>query len=276
MEDERGRWVAMFPGVPRELRGMVADELLPILRERAGAGRRVVRSRTLRTTGIAESLLVTRLGALASGLPGLPLAYLPGTDGVDLRLTARGMAPEDADATLAAGIAQLRECVGRHAYGDDGDDLAAVVLQACRERGLRIAVAESCTGGLLGARLTAVPGSSDVVEGGVIAYSNRVKEALLGVPQREILEHGAVSEPVARRMATAARERLGAEIGVGITGVAGPGGGTPEKPVGTVWIAVDAAGEVKALRTLLIGDRNEIRHRAAQAALDMIRRAVMP
>jgi nicotinamide-nucleotide amidase len=276
LEDDRGRWVAMFPGVPRELRGMVADELLPILREPAGPARRVVRSRTLRTTGIAESQLAAQLGDLARGFPGLPLAYLPGVDGVDLRLTARDMAPEDADAALASGVEQLRACIGRYAYGEGTDALAAVVLDACRERGLRIGVAESCTGGMLGARLTAVPGSSDVVEGGVIAYSNAVKQALLGVGARDLQEHGAVSERVARQMAAGVRERLAVEVGIGITGVAGPGGGSPDKPVGTVWIAVDVAGAAWALRTVFIGDRDEIRQRASQSALDMVRRALMP
>jgi len=276
LEDERGRWVAMFPGVPRELRGMVSDELLPLLRDRAGPARRVVRSRTVRTTGIAESQLAVQLDDLARGFPGLPLAYLPGVDGVDLRLTARDMAPDEADAALAAGAERLRSCVGRYAYGEGSDDLAAVVLDACRAQGLRVGVAESCTGGMLGARLTAIPGSSDVVEGGVIAYSNAVKQALLGVRERDLREHGAVSEPVARQMAAGVRERLGVEIGIGITGVAGPGGGTPDKPVGTVWTAVDVAGTARALRTVFIGDRDEIRRRAAQGALDMVRRALMP
>jgi len=275
LEDDCGRWVAMFPGVPRELRGMVGDELLPLLRERTGGATRVIRSRTVRTTGIAESQLAAQLGELDRGFPGLPLAYLPGVDGVDLRLTARGLPPDEADAALASGVAQLRARIGPYVYGEETDDLAEVVLRLCRERRLRIAVAESCTGGMLGARLTAVPGSSDVVEGGAIAYSNAVKEALLGVRAADLRLHGAVSEPVARQLATGARERFGTDIGVGITGIAGPGGGTPEKPVGTVWIAADVAGTTSATRTAFVGDRDEIRRRAAQSALDMIRRALM-
>jgi nicotinamide-nucleotide amidase len=227
----------------------------------------------VRTTSIAESALADRLGDLARGVDGLSLAYLPGIEGVDLRLTSRGLPAADTDAALARGVARLRERVGAHAYGDTGDDLAAVVLDACRARGLTVAVAESCTGGLLGARLTAVPGSSDVVRGGVIAYHNDAKVALLGVSRNDLDAHGAVSEPVVRRMATGARERLGADVGVAITGVAGPGGGTAEKPVGLVWLAVDLAGAVTAHRGSFIGDRAEIRARAAQYALDMIRRA---
>jgi nicotinamide-nucleotide amidase len=272
IEDDRGRWCAMLPGVPREMRGMVGDALLPVLTRRLGGERRVVRSRTLRTTSIAESHLVERLGPLAMGVHGLSLAYLPGQDGVDLRITVRDLSPEAADDALAAAIGALRGRVGPYAYGEHQDDLAAIVLGLCKERGLRIAVGESCTGGLLGARLTAIPGSSVVVEGGVIAYSNAVKTALLGVPAELIAEHGAVSEPVALGMAHGARRRTGADIGIGITGVAGPDGGTPEKPVGLVWIAVASGDTAKARGPRLVGDRAEIRYRATQAALDMVRR----
>jgi nicotinamide-nucleotide amidase len=200
------------------------------------------------------------------------LAYLPNAEGTDLRVTARGVPPEEADRRLGAAAAQLREVVGDAIYGEDGADLAAVVLDLCRERGLTIGVAESCTGGLFGARLTAIAGSSDVVLGGVIAYSNALKSALLAVPAPLLAEHGAVSEPVVRAMATGARAASGSAIGVGITGIAGPGGGTDEKPVGTVWIATDLDGKLESRRLRLIGDRAEIRQRAAQAALEMIRR----
>ena len=276
LEDDRGRWVAMLPGVPREMRGMLADELLPVIRSRtasAGGAGEVLLSRTLRTTGIAESALAERLGELARAVEGLPLASLPGPDGVDLRVTARGLDDAARD-TLDRAIAALGGRVGPFAYGTDGADLAAVVLDGARARRHRIAVAESCTGGMLGARLTAVPGSSDVMVGGVIAYANEIKVALLGVPDAAIRAHGAVSEPVVRAMASGARRATGAEIGIGITGVAGPGGGTPDKPVGTVWIGVDVLGAVDARRATMVGDRDEVRRRAAQAALEMVRRAL--
>lgn len=278
LEDDRGRWVAMLPGVPREMRGMLADELLPILRERAMLGAAgeptVVRSRTLRTTSIAESVIADRLGALARGIDGLSLAYLPGHEGVDLRLTARGRTAADADAALARAIDVLREHVTQWAYAEDATDMAAVVLDRCRAAGLSLAVAESCTGGLLGARLTAVPGSSDVFLGGVIAYHNDVKQHALGVPSQILAEHGAVSEPVAIRMASGVRASLGARIGIAITGVAGPGGGSEEKPVGTVWTAVDLDGEIRTHRSVFLGDRGEIRFRASQFALELVRRAL--
>jgi nicotinamide-nucleotide amidase len=275
LEDDRGRWVAMLPGVPREMRGMLGDELLPLLRERAGTGAgKVVVSRTLRTTGIGESKVAEVLGDLAKGPAGMPLASLPGWEGTDLRLTARDQDEASALRTLDAEMRRIRERLGEYVYGEDADDLAALVLDRCRAASLTIATAESCTGGLLGARLTAVPGSSDVVLGGIVAYANRIKTELLGVEGGDIAVYGAVSEQVARAMASGVRDRVGADVGVAITGVAGPGGGTPEKPVGTVWIAVDVCGDVLARGSVFIGDRQEIRLRATQAALDMVRRLV--
>ncbi|HEX6536400.1 MAG TPA: competence/damage-inducible protein A [Gemmatimonadaceae bacterium] len=276
LEDARGRWVAMLPGVPREMRGMLADTLLPLLHERAGGEEGVVLSRTLRTTGIGESALAEHLGDLAAGVNGLPLAFLPGWEGVDLRVTARGMPRADAERALEEAVSMLRERVGHRAYGEIGTDLAAVVLDACRAGGVRVATAESCTGGMLGARLTAIAGSSDVYVGGVVAYDNSIKERLLGVDARLLREHGAVSEPVALAMARGARERTGAEIAISITGVAGPGGGSAEKPVGTVWIAVVAPAGERASRRVFPGDREEIRRRATQGALDMVRRTLQP
>lgn len=274
LEDERGRWVAMLPGVPREMRGMLADVLVPELasRTRGTAAPTVIRSRTLRTTGIAESALADTLADLASGVEGLPLAYLPGWEGVDLRLTARDLRASDADAALERGAAAIRERVGQWIYGEGSDDLAATVLDGMRRARARLAVGESCTGGMLGARITAIPGSSDVFAGGVIAYDNEVKLGQLGVHAETLHAAGAVSEPVVREMARGARERLAADFGVAITGVAGPGGGSDEKPVGTVWIGLDDSRHGETRRFNLIGDRDEIRRRATQAALEMLRR----
>ncbi len=272
LEDERGRWVAMLPGVPREMRGLFNDELRPIIQARLGDARAVVRTRTVRTTGVAESQLPTLLGDAARGVDGMSLAYLPGQDGVDLRLTVRGAAPDDADARLAAGAARVATLVGEYVYSDGLTDLAEVVLDACRAHGLRVAVAESCTGGMLGERITAIPGSSDVFLGGVIAYDNSVKNSQLGVSSATLDAVGAVSEEVARQMASGVRSRLGADIGVGITGHRRPGRREEEKPVGTVWVAVDVAGDVRTFGGRLIGDRAEIRFRATQVALELIRR----
>ena len=274
LEDDAGRWVAMLPGVPREMRGMFADTLLPLIVARGNVGATVVRSRTLRTTSIAESALAERIADIANDIAPLSLAFLPGAEGVDVRLTCRDEAPSRADALLATAGDRLRERLGNRVYGEGSADLAALVVSMCLERGLRIAVGESCTGGLVGARITAVPGSSAVFVGGVIAYEDKVKVDMLGVPRESIAEHGAVSEPVVRAMASGARARFGTEIGIGVSGVAGPGGGSPEKPVGTVWTAVDVKGAVTAYRRGYPGDREEIRARSAQMALDMVRTAL--
>lgn len=274
IEDADGRWVAMLPGVPREMRGMTIDTIVPMLRERIGDATTVVVSRTVRTTGIGESALAERLGELARGVDGLPLAFLPGWEGVDLRLTSRDLSAADAAAKLDAAARTLLDVAGPVVYGEERDDLASLVLELCGERGLSIATAESCTGGLLGARITQVPGSSDVYHGGIIAYANVVKVAQLGVRERTLAEHGAVSEEVSREMAEGAQRALGTSIGIGVTGIAGPGGGSPEKPVGTVWLAVSGIGDTRSLGRVYVGDREEIRLRATQASLDLVRRAL--
>lgn len=273
LTDAQGRWVIMLPGVPRELRHMTTTHIVPWLSAR-GSGT-VLRSRSVRTTSIAESALAEKLGPMKREVEGLPLAYLPGHDGVDLRVTARGLAADEATQRLDAAVARIRELVGIHAYATDGVSMPTVLLDLCESHGDTIAVAESCTGGLLGARLTEVPGSSRVVLGGVIAYADSVKEQELLVSPEDLAQHGAVSEPVAMQMARGVRGMTGATIGVGITGIAGPDGGTDEKPVGTVWIAIDVRGEVTTNRSVYIGDRAEIRHRATQVAMDLIRRALL-
>ena len=277
LEDDRGRWVAMLPGVPREMRSMLSEQLIPRLTDRmrvqrnAAAADDVVMSWTLRTTGVAESALADMLGELGRSVDGLSPAFLPSVEGVDIRLTSRGAPRSEAVPRLEGAVSKLRSIIGQHVYGEGATDLAAVVLDLCRAEGIRIAVAESCTGGIFGARITAIPGSSDVFLGGVVAYDNSAKIELLGIDEATIEAYGAVSEEVATAMARAVRSRLSADIGISITGIAGPGGGTPDKPVGTVWIALD--GRVSGARGLrLIGDRTEIRQRSAQAALDFVRR----
>jgi nicotinamide-nucleotide amidase len=278
LEDDKGRWVAMIPGVPREMRGMLAEEVLPAIKSRSRGAETPVLSGTLRTTGIAESAIAELLGPNFLGEPGtelgsLPLAFLPGVAGVDLRVTAKGLARGPAEKLVKEAILKLRSRVSAYAYGEDDADLAAVVLERMRSLGLKLAVAESCTGGMLGERITSIPGSSDVFLGGIIAYHNDLKLKALGVRAEDIERYGAVSEQVALQMASGVRERMGADVGISVTGIAGPGGGTPDKPVGLVWISVDVT-EAKARRFHVFGDRAEIRQRAAQAALEMVRRAL--
>jgi nicotinamide-nucleotide amidase len=270
--EEQGRAVVMLPGVPSEMRGLLTEEVLPRLVARLRGTDTVIRSTTVRTTGVAESALAERVGDLEDELPPLTLAYLPSVDGVDLRVTAWGLPAGDADRLLMAAATQLRERAGEHYYGADGADLAAVVLERLRADRHHLAVAESCTGGLLGGRVTAVPGSSDVFRGGVIAYDDGVKVAQLGVPQEILEAHGAVSEETVRAMAAGVQRRFDVAAAIAITGIAGPAGGTPEKPIGTVWLGARLGDETRAVRRVFPGDRSEIRARSAQAGLDLLRR----
>ena len=264
LEGEPGL-VVMLPGVPLELRNLMTHEVTPRLAARSGGS--VIRSRTVRVTGIAESTLAERMGEIETAIAPLTLAYLPGLEGVDLRVTAWRLPPAEADRRLADAVSEVRARAGGVAYGEDADDLAALVLARARAAGVRIAVAESCTGGLLGGRLTEVPGSSDVFVGGIIAYANQAKTQLLGVPPASIERDGAVSEPVAAAMAQGALDRLDADLAVSITGIAGPGGGTDAKPVGTVCFGLAGRGGAATSRAILIGTRSDIRQRAVQAAL---------
>lgn len=266
--EEGERLIIMLPGVPREMRGILDESVLPRLAKRTGGGG-AIRSLVLRTSGIPESALAERLAHLEDAIPPLTLAYLPATTGVDLRLTAWD---DEAADHLEATAGRLEDACGPHYYGRDDDDLAGVVLARLRADGRTLAAAESCTGGLVGARLTAIPGASDVFVGGVVAYHNGAKTALLDVPEPLLEAHGAVSEETARAMAMGAQEAFDAWAAVAVTGIAGPDGGTPEKPVGTVWLSVATGERVVALRRVFPGGRDEIRQRSAQAVLDLLRR----
>jgi nicotinamide-nucleotide amidase len=263
----------MLPGVPPEMRKLLELEVVPRLAGRATGT--VVRSLLVRTTAIAESALAERMGQIEQEIAPLTLAYLPGLEGVDLRITAWGMEPAEAGVRLRAAADLVVERAGEHAYGEDDTDLAAVVLERARRAGLSLATAESCTGGLVGGRITDVPGSSDVFAGAVVSYSDRLKTELLGVAPGLIAEHGAVSEAVARAMADGGRARMGVDLAVAVTGIAGPSGGTEEKPVGTVWFAVAAAGGIESRRVIFLGSRREIRERAAQTALFLLNRRLL-
>jgi nicotinamide-nucleotide amidase len=190
---------------------------------------------------------------------------------IELHLTARAPGRAEAAAVLDSAVRLLQEALGPSVYSVDGRTLEAVVGHLLRESSWTIALAESCTGGLLTSRLTDVPGSSDYVERGVVCYSNRAKVELLGVSSSLIAEHGAVSEQVARAMAEGVRSRAGTNVGIGVTGVAGPGGGTPEKPVGTVAIAIVAGDDARVRTFQFIGDREQVKYQSAQAALNMLR-----
>ena len=277
VEDARGRVAILLPGVPREMRGLLVEEVLPRLARRGGASGAsgppaVVLSKTIRTTGVPESALAERIGAIEPEIAPLTLAYLPSTDGVDLRVTAWGLPQADAAARLAAAARRLQQLAGDHWYGDDDSDLAAVVLEALRKRRSRLGVAESCTGGLVAARIAGIPGASDTFIGGVVAYADVIKTAALKVPLDVLEAHGAVSEETVRAMAEGAQRLFSTDTSIAVTGIAGPTGGTPDKPVGTVWLAARVHTTTRAMRRVFPGDRGEIQRRSAQAALDLLRR----
>ena len=228
--------ILTFPGVPSEMRSMWMETAEPWFRLNGGASSAFV-SRRLHFTGIGESDLAEQVGDLLESANPTVAPYAALGD-VTLRLTASGSSPGQAEALLHPMEEQLLKRTGRLSYGRDDDTLAGVVLRLLGTAGQTLAVAESCTGGALGAALTAVPGSSAAFAGGVIAYSNAVKQQLLGVPASLIDQHGAVSEPVAKAMAEGLRSRIHCDWGIAISGVAGPGGGTVDKPVGMVCLAL--------------------------------------
>ena len=231
-----GFTVLTFPGVPSEMEAMWRATAAPWLRA-AGLAEGVFASRMLRFWGVSESALAEQMVDLLDG-ENPTLAPYAGAGEVKLRLTARASSDPEAQALLAPLEAEIRARTGTACFGVDDDTLASVVLEQLRRRGETLTVAESCTGGGLGAALAAVPGASDVFRGGVIAYANAVKQELLGVPAALLDSHGAVSDPVALAMAEGARRAIGASWAIAVTGIAGPGGGTVEKPVGLVHIAV--------------------------------------
>lgn len=263
--------VVLLPGVPREMRGLIEHEVRPRLLARAVGEVTLNASRTVRTTGVSESGLADQLEGIEHELAPLSLAYLPDLGGVDLRMTAWNLPRPEAERLLQAGVERLRGRLGEVCYGEGEVDLAEPVLATLRERGWRLAVAESCTGGLLGGRLTAIPGASEVFVGGVIAYSNAVKQALLAVPEAVLERHGAVSEETARAMAEGAAARFEAEAAIAVTGIAGPGGGSDEKPVGTVFVAARAGSVTRVAGRVVPGGRSEIRTRSVQAGLNLLR-----
>ena len=241
---------------------------------------RVLRRRVLKIAGEPESkvdaLAAPVYGPMASRAVPVATTILAAPGQVELHVSARGHDPRALDAALEDAVQSLRGVVGDSVFSVDGRELEVVVGDLLRGRGLTVALAESCTGGMAAARLTAVPGSSAYVRGGVVAYANSVKTQVLGVPQAVLEAHGAVSEPVAEAMAIGARSVLGADVGVSVTGIAGPDGGTDAKPVGTVCFSVSGPETHSITVTRhLPGDRDLIRRWAVIVALDLVRRAVL-
>jgi nicotinamide-nucleotide amidase len=263
-----------MPGVPRELYRMMEEQVLPRVAARLGGGRGVMRAALLRTFGVGESNLEDSLRDVGREA-GVILGFRTAFPDNFLRPVARAASVQEADAKLARACAAIEERLGPVVYTRGEETMEAVVGRLLTERGLTLATAESCTGGWIGARLTAVPGSSRYYRGGVVAYANEAKRDLLGVPEALLREHGAVSRPVACAMAEGARARLGADLAIATTGISGPDGGTPEKPVGLVWIAFASQEGTEAEQMVFPFDRERHRVITAQTALDWVRRALL-
>lgn len=259
-----GKVILAMPGPRNEFlpmaRGVVHETLM-------GLGfQGVIHSRTLRVAGIGEAAAEQLLGDLIR-TENPTIAPYAKTAEVHFRVTARAATKAEAEALIVPYLEQVRKVLGPCVYGEDDESLESVVLRLMRQRGMKLAVAESCTGGGLGARVTSVSGASDVFLGGVISYDNAVKTQLLRVPEALLQEHGAVSEQCAAAMADGVCKLLGADVGVSITGVAGPLGGTPEKPVGMVFVGISGSRGTSVHELKLRGSREDIRVRASQAAL---------
>lgn len=275
--EHEGRIVVLLPGPPRELKPMLAEVIDRRLRGRCGT--MTLRRRMIRITGRTESHADEALQPLYAewNRAELPISatILAALGQLELHLSGRFDVGERIDAALDRAVAQVQGLLGLDAYSVDGRNLEEVVGALLVERGLRIAAAESCTGGLITSRLTDVPGSSRYVDRAVVTYSDASKTELLGVPEAMIAEHGAVSEPVAQAMADGIRTSARVDVGIGVTGIAGPGGGTAEKPVGMVCVAAvtPAAHRVRTIR--FIGGREQVKFQASQSALDMVRRLLL-
>lgn len=273
-----GKLIVLLPGPPRELKPMLEALIHDRLLGRVGASR--LFRRLLRITGQSESYVEEKMQPLYATWLAAPTTItttiLASLGQIELHLTATAPNAEEGHRALAAAVADVEATLGPDLFSTNGETMQQAVGELCRSRGLRIAAAESCTGGLVMARLTDVPGSSDYVDRGVVVYSNQSKVDLLGVPPSLIEKHGSVSEPVAEAMAEGMVRAAGTDLAVGITGVAGPAGGTPEKPVGMVAIAAawarNGAIETRVRTFNFIGGREMVRFQASQAALDMVRR----
>ena len=266
-----GKHIVVLPGVPREMKPMVEDTVLPWLRAQQGSD--VYLAHTFQTFGISESGLDELVAGVVSPNEGR-VSFRASFPEVSVRVVVRGQ-PDEAQARLDAVAARMREKLGEYCYGEGAVTMEAVVGTALKERGWRLGLAESCTGGLVSHRITAIPGSSAYFVGGVEAYANSAKMNLLGVKRETLQAHGAVSEQCAGEMAAGALRAFGADVAVSTTGIAGPDGGTPEKPVGYVCFGLATADGVVTRTHQLWGTRDWVKLLASQVALDMIRRTTL-
>lgn len=271
---ESGKSVlVVLPGPPRELKPMFIDEVLPRLNSIAGAF--VLRKRILKVSGLGESAIDEAIFPLYSAFKEITTGILFNRSDVEIHLTAKSATEADADEKNEQLTKLICDTLGVAVFSTVGEEMEEVVGKLLTSRGETVSVAESCTGGLIGSRLTEVAGSSAYFMEGTVTYSNQSKTRALGVPSSLIAEHGAVSAPVAEAMAEGMRNASGTTYAISVTGIAGPGGGSDEKPVGTVFLGYSDESGTRSIKIQLPGDRYLIRWRASQAALDFLRREIM-
>jgi len=269
-----GKFVACMPGVPREMKPMLSDILIPYLRQRYKLTEAIY-TRVLHTINVGESEVDHRIADLFRSSENPKIAVLAHENVTDVKVMAKAASREIAEGMIAPLEAQLRERLEGSIYGADSDTIESAVQALLQRQGATISVAESCTGGRIASALTATPGASKSFLGGVIAYDNTVKVRELGVHEETLAQFGAVSEQTVREMARGVRERLGTTIGIAATGIAGPDGGTEEKPVGLVWFGIDDGDETKARSFTFRGDRAAIQRRATVMALGLLWRSLV-
>jgi len=271
--DGKASWLVMLPGPPRELRPMFTNQVIPLVLERYPAQAAFV-SHTLRTTGLGESVVEEKIAGSLKHLTdlGLEIGYCARTGEVDVRLAARG---DRATRQVEEAGQIIRGLIGDYIFGENDDELEAVIVSQLTERKQTLALAESCTGGYIANRITNVPGASAVLLAGLVTYSNESKQKFLGVRAETLSQHGAVSEAVAREMAEGARHEIGADYAIAVTGIAGPTGGTPNKPVGTVFIALAMDRHTFVLNPVNRYDRETFKYVTSQQALELLRRTLL-
>ena len=276
-DEKSGGLVTALPGVPPEMKAMLAESLLPMLKERGLAGSPSAK-RELRVVGLPESAVSELLAPLEkkySSSPHFAIGYYPHQIEVLIHLKAPGLTPKEGEKFLDELESEARKALGDYIYERGGEDLAELVGRMLRERQATLAVAESCSGGLLSQRITAIPGASDYYLGGAITYSNQAKVKILGVSEKTLSDRGAVSAEVAEQMAWGAMKVFNADYALSTTGIAGPTGATVEKPVGLVYIACAHQEKVRAYKYIFIGGREMVMRRTAQTALDILRLTLM-
>ena len=271
--DGREKIIMLLPGPPHELKVLFEEQCMDRLRDKLPA--QFIATRELKITGMGESHCDAKVAPIYKRFPDVQTTILAGAGEIQLHLKTRGTSPQAAQQRVDELVAQIEEELGDYVFSDNGDSMEQIVGYYLQMRNATLAVAESCTGGLLAQRITSVSGSSRYFAGGAIVYSNELKTSLAGVPPELIKKHGAVSREVAAALAQGIRERCGVTFGLGVTGVAGPTGGTEERPVGLVFHGLASNSGTEVIERKFPGDRKRIRWFASQQALDMVRRKLM-